>query len=329
MLPPGSVGAASLSADPGRPPSSAFLVLNFMAVYFLWGGTFFAMRLGVEAIPPLILAGIRHFTVGILFYPLLRWKTGQKPNRRQWTTAAISGVLLMCLGNGGVCWAERTVPSGIAALLVATVTLWIVIVDWLRPGGVRPSARVLFGTALGFAGMVILVGPMQIGKAGRVDPVGAIILIVASLAWACGSLVAKHGEMPSAPLLGVAMQGLWGGGLLWVIGFCNGEVAQFHPSTVPLRSWLAVAYLLVCGSVIGFSSYLYILKNSTAARVGTYAFVNPMVALAIGWLLGGEGMSSRTALAAGVILTAVVMVISAPHRKAAARPALAPLADEA
>jgi len=293
---------------------TAFLVLNFAAVYFLWGGTFFAMKLGVESFPPLILAGMRHFSVGLALYPILRWRTGIRPTMVHWKTAAISGVLLLCVGNGGVCWAEQTVPSGVAALLVATVTLWMVIIDWARPGGHKPSGRILFGIVAGFAGMVILVGPARLGLSGRVDPVGAGVLIVASLAWASGSLYSKHGELPSSPMLGVAMQGLCGGAALWVLALLNGEWAKFHPLAAPMRAWLAVGYLFIFGSCVGFTAYLYILKKSTAARVGTYAFVNPIVALGIGWLLGGETLSPRTVLAGAVILTAVVLVITAPHR---------------
>ena len=299
---------------PKGPSPAGILVLSFLTVYILWGGTFFAMRVGVESFPPLILAGMRHLSVGVVLYPLLRWRTGIRPTAQHWRTAAISGVLLLCIGNGGVCWAEQTVPSGIAALLVATVTLWMVIVDWVRPGGHKPSVRILFGIVTGFVGMTILVGPAKLGNAGRVDPAGAAILIVASLAWACGSLYSKHGTLPSSPMLGVAMQGLCGGAALWLAGLFNGEVARFHPMAVSLRSWVAVGYLFLFGSCIGFTAYLYILKKSTAARVGTYAFVNPIVALLIGRLLGGEVLSQRTLLAAAVILTAVVVVITAPHR---------------
>src|SRR5262249_35017558 len=135
----------------------------------------------------------------------------------------------------------------------------------LRPGGHRPSGRVLVGIVFGFAGMVVLIGPAQLGNSGRVDPVGAAILILASLAWACGSLYSKHGSMPGSPLLGVAMQGLSGGTALWVLAFLTGELSGFHPSAVSTSSWLAVVYLFVFGSCIGFSSYLYILKKSTAA----------------------------------------------------------------
>ena len=314
---PAAIKGGSANGGARRPDGSSptgAVVLSFGQVYVLWGATFFAMRIGVESFPPLILAGMRHLSVGLVLYPLLRWRTGIRPTAEHWRTAAVTGALLLMIGNGGVCWAEQTVPSGIAALLVATVALWMVIVDWVRPKGHKPSARVLFGIVLGFAGMVILVGPAKLGSSGRVDPVGAGVLIAASLAWACGSLYSKHGTLPSSPMLGVAMQGLCGGAALWIAALFGGEIGRFHPASAPLRAWMAVGYLFVFGSCIGFTAYLYILKNSTAARVGTYAFVNPVVALLIGWLLGGEALTPRTLLAAAVILTAVVLVITVPHR---------------
>lgn len=310
-------------------PVSGLLVVSFLAVYVLWGATFFAMRVGLQSFPPLLLAGTRHLSVGLMLFPLLRWKTGIRPTAAHWKTAAMSGFLLLCIGNGGVCWAEETVPSGIAALLVAMVTLWMVIVDWLRPGGHKPSARILCGIVMGFAGMVILVGPAKLGNSGRVDRTGAGILVVASLAWACGSLWSKHGSLPSSPMLGVAMQGLCGGAALWIAGLLTGEMAQFHPLAVTPQAWLAVGYLVAFGSCIGFTAFLYILKKSTAARVGTYAFVNPIVALVVGWLMGGEALSQRTLLAAAIILTAVVVVITAPHRDAREAQEVLPAPGEA
>jgi drug/metabolite transporter (DMT)-like permease len=294
--------------------SSFLLVACFLAVYLIWGSTFFAIRIGLDSFPPLFLAGSRHIGAGILLYLLFR-KHGERPSRRQWLTAAVTGVLLLFAGNGGVCWAEQMVPSGITALLVATVTLWMVLIDWLRPGGQRPSLRVLVGIVIGFAGLLILVGPSHLGNSGRVSPTGAGVLVLASLAWACGSLYSKHGTMPGSPLLGAGMQALCGGTVLWMVGFLSGEGARFHPSAIAPRAWMAVAYLTLFGSCIGFSAYLYILKKSTAARVATYAFVNPIVALLLGWGLGGEGLAARTLLAGVVILTAVVVVITAPQRE--------------
>jgi drug/metabolite transporter (DMT)-like permease len=224
------------------------------------------------------------------------------------------GFLLLFAGNGGVCWAEQTVPSGVAALLVATVSFWLVFVDWLRPGGHKPVPMVILGLLMGFAGMALLVGPAHLGGSQRVDPRGAAVLLFASLAWACGSIYAKHGGMPSSPMLGVAMQSLTGGAILLIAAFSAGEFHGFHFAAVSLRSWLALVYLIAFGSGIGFSAYLYILHKSTAARVGTYAFVNPVVALFLGWLIAGEPITVRTALAAAVILTAVILVITATQR---------------
>jgi len=294
--------------------ASTLVLLAFLAVYIVWGSTYLGMRIGIESFPPLLLAGTRHLITGLVFYPFLRWKTGIQPTAAHWTTASITGFLLLCIGNGGVCWAELTVPSGVTALLVAMVTLWMVLVDWLRPGGHKPSSRVFLGIVMGFAGLALLVGPARLGASGRVDPIGAGVLVIASFAWACGSIYSKHGPLPGSAMLSMSMQCLAGGIALWIGGFLTGEVHNFHLAAISLRSWLAVAYLIAFGSGIGFTAYIYILKNSTAARVATYAFVNPVVALLLGWLLAGEALTLRTLLAAAVILGAVILVITAPHR---------------
>jgi drug/metabolite transporter (DMT)-like permease len=294
----------------------------FAAVYVIWGSTYLAIRVGVETVPPLMLAGLRHFTVGVLLYPFLRWKTGVRPTAIHWKTAAVTGCLLLFVGNGGVSWAEQTVPSGITAVLVAMVSFWLVIVDWLRPGGHRPVPKVLFGLVLGFAGVALLVGAahlgVHLGGSERVDLRGVAVLVIACFAWACGSIYSKHGGMPtnipSSALLGVAMQSLAGGFVLLFAGLLSGEFHRFHFAAVSWRSWTALAYLVMFGSGIGFTAYLYILQKSTAARVATYALVNPVVALFLGWLVADEVISLRTIVAAVVILTAVILVITAPHR---------------
>jgi len=194
------------------------------------------------------------------------------------------------------------------------VTLWMVLVDWWRPGGHRPSGRVFLGVFLGFAGLALLVGPSHLGSSGRIDPFGAAVLVIASFAWACGSLYSKHGALPGSAMLSMSMQCLAGGIALWIGGLFTGEVQRFHVSAISMRSWLAVLYLILFGSGIGFTAYIYILKNSTAARVATYAFVNPVVALLLGWMFAGEALTLRTLAAAAVILGAVVLVITAPHR---------------
>src|SRR5882724_6077492 len=327
----GTQHAVGTSAPLPRTPggTTTLVLMAFAAVYVVWGSTYLAIQIGIESFPPLILAGLRHITVGLLLYPILRRKTGIRPTAANWRTAVVTGALLLFVGNGGVSWAELTVPSGIAALLVATVSLWLVIVDWLRPGGVKPVSRVVIGLLMGFAGMALLVGPAHLGGSERVDPRGAAVLVIASLAWACGSLYSKHGGMPSSAMLGVAMQSLAGGVILLIAGLFAGEFKGLHLGAISPRSWLALGYLIIFGSGIGFSAYLYILQKSTAARVATYAFVNPVVALFLGWLIAGEMITLRTVIAAAVILTAVILVITAPHRKPAPVTAPVPAPGEA
>jgi drug/metabolite transporter (DMT)-like permease len=289
------------------------VLLAFAAVYLIWGSTYLAIRVGIESFPPLLLAGARHLLTGLLLYPVLRWKTGVRPTAAHWRTAIITGCLLLFIGNGGLCLAEQSVPSGVAALLVATVSLWLVLIDWMRPGGVRPARRVVMGLVLGFAGLALLVGPKNLGGSARVDPAGVGILLAASFAWASGSIYSRHAPSASSALLGAAMQSLAGGVALWIAGFISGETSALHLGAISLRSWIALAYLIVFGSMLGFTAYIYILKKSTATRVATYAFVNPIVALFLGWLFVGEAITLRTLAAAAVILTAVLLVISTPH----------------
>src|SRR6267378_3773448 len=325
--PPNSLGAPAPRQSSAR--MKTLVLLAFAAVYLVWGSTYLAIRVGIESFPPFILAGIRAVTAGLVLYAVFRRKSGIRPTGAHWWTAAVTGFLLLFVGNGGVSWAEQTVPSGIAALLVATVSLWLVIVDWLRPGGVKPVPRVVMGLLMGFAGLALLVGPAHLGGSQRVDPWGAAVLVVASLAWACGSLYSKHGGMHSSAMLGVAIQSFAGGVILLIVALITGEFRELHVGAISVRSWLALVYLIVFGSGIGFSAYIYIIHKSTAARVSTYAFVNPVVALFLGWLIAGETIALRTVLAAAVILTAVILVITAPHPTSAPATSPAPAPGEA
>lgn len=297
----------------GSSGSSTLVLVAFAAVYVIWGSTFLAIRVGIASFPPLLLAGARHLLTGLLLYPVLRWKTGVQPTAAHWRTAIITGCLLLFIGNGGVCIAEQSVPSGVAALLVGTVSLWMVLIDWMRPGGVRPVPRVVAGLLLGFAGLALLVGPKTLGGSGRVDPVGVGILLVSSFAWASGSIYSRHAPSANSALLGVAMQSLAGGVALWIAGFISGETRALDLNVISPRSWIALSYLILFGSMLGFTAYIYILKKSTATRVATYALVNPVVALFLGRLVIGEAITVRTVSAAAVILTAVLLVITAPH----------------
>src|SRR5277367_855921 len=184
---PAKTVSASFSPDDGK-RDAVLLVSAFTAVYVIWGSTYLAIAVGIESFPTLLLPAARHLIAGLVLYPILRWKTGIRPTRAQWKTAIITGLLLLLVGNGGVCLAERTVPSGVAALLVALVSFWMVLFDWMRPGGLRPSPRVVASLVLGFGGLALLVGPAHLGGSERVNPTGAGILLIATFAWAWGSL---------------------------------------------------------------------------------------------------------------------------------------------
>src|SRR6202790_1237163 len=303
--------------------TARWVPLAFAAVYILWGSTFLGIRIAIESFPPLAMAAIRHSLVGLILYPFLRIRTGIRPTAANWATAGatggklwtagVGGGSLLCITNGGLSWAEQRVPSGIAALLVATISLWLVILDWLRPRGTRPVPRVFVGLVLGFLGLALLVGPAKLGGSRRIDLVGTGVLVIASFVWACGSLYSKQRVMPASPLLVVAMQSLAGAAALWIAAIVSGEFCERPFVATSGRCWVALIYLIVFGSGIGFTAYLYILKNSTASKVATYAFVNPVVALFLGWMIAGETITARTAIAAAVILTAVILVISAPR----------------
>jgi len=295
-------------------PPRARVAMAFAAVYVIWGSTYLAIRFGVETIPPFIMAGTRFAVAGILLYAWARLRGAPSPAPREWLSAAVIGVLLLFIANGGVTWAEQRVPSGIAALLAAMVPLWIVILDWTVHGGARPRAGVVAGLAAGLFGVVLLVGPSQFFGSGHLDMAGISVLLVASVSWAVGSLYSRKAVLPDSPLLATSMEMLAGSAALYALALLTGEFGAFHPGNVTLRSWLAVGYLASLGSIVGFSAYVWLLRVAHASRVATYAYVNPVIALILGWLLAGEALDAHMVVAAAVIILAVVLIITAQSR---------------
>jgi len=286
------------------------LLLAFAAIYLVWGSTYLAIRFAIETIPPFLVAGARHVAAGALLYAWARGRGATAPTRAQWLTAAGLGGLMLLGGNGAVTWSEQRVPSGLAAVIVATVPLWIVLLE-----GKRPSRRVALGIVLGLAGIGLLVGPGEIAGAGRIDPLGALVLVGGSLSWAIGSLRGRTAGLPASAQVSTAAQMLTGGGLLLVVGLAAGELPRLLASEVSPRSLSAVAYLVVFGSLIGFSAYVWLMRVAAPARVATYAYVNPVVAVALGAAFGGEPLTFRTLLAAAIIVLAVVAIVRAPRAK--------------
>lgn len=284
------------------------ILLAFGAVYFVWGSTFLAIKYSIDTIPPFLMGASRFLIAGAVLYGVARLRGTPRPSATDWRTAAITGLLMIAGGNGAVMWSEQSVPSGIVALIVATVPLWMVMIDWLRPRGVRPRTSVFLGLALGIVGIVILVGPRAIIGHGHVDAVGAGIVVLGSLSWAAGSIITRRSERPSSALVTTALQMLSGGVAFAILSVSFGELREFTLSAVSLRSLLGWLYLIVFGSFISFTAYVYLLGTVSAAKASTYAYVNPVIAVLLGWALANEPLGARTIVAAAVILAGVAII---------------------
>lgn len=294
-----------------EPVSRAKVVAAFAAVYVIWGSTYLAILFAIETLPPFLMAGARFITAGALLYAWSWPRRERAPTSSEWRAAAIIGGLLLMGGNGAVSWAEQYVPSSIAALLIAVTPLWIVLLDWLWHGARRPGPATALGLLLGFAGLVLLVGPAELLGAEGVYLPGALVLVAGSLCWSIGSIYSRRAPTPKGGMLGISMQMLCGGALLILLGTTVGEWSRLDLAAVSVRSALAVAYLTVFGSIIGYSAYMWLLQVVSPARVATYAYVNPVVAVLLGWALAGEALTMRMGVAAMVILSGVALITSA------------------
>lgn len=280
------------------------------AIYFFWGTTYLAIRVGVRTMPPFLMASVRFLIAGAILYVIaIRTgdRTGDRPTRRHWRSAAIIGTALLLGGNGLVSWAEQRVPSGLASLVIATVPFWLVLLARfvLRE---RASIREWLGIAAGFGGLLLLINP---SGGTRIDLGGAGLLVIASILWAAGSLYSRTAPLPSRPLVGTAMEMICGGVALGVAGIAFGELGRVDISAISLESLLGLGWLIVFGSLVGFSAYVWLLRVTRTSLVGTYAYVNPVVAVGLGWAMLGEPITARTLLAGGVIVVAVALIVSA------------------
>jgi drug/metabolite transporter (DMT)-like permease len=296
-------------------PSRLALASAFAIVYVVWGSTYLAILFAIDTLPPFLMASMRFLVAGVLLYAWSRTRGGAAaPNSSQWRATAFVGVLLLLGGNGLVVWSEQRVPSGMAALLVGTVPCFMVLLDWLHANGQRPTRLVVAGLALGLSGLIWLVGPDSVMGGGRADLLGAAALVLASFSWAFGSIWSRNAPMPASPFLSTAMQMLAAGVALLGVSFLLGEPSRFDVGAVSLRSWLGFAYLVVLGSLVAFSAYVWLLRATTPARVSTYAYVNPVVAVLLGAAFAGEALTLRMVVAAVVIVSGVALITLAPRR---------------
>jgi len=300
-----------------RPVSTLLVVAAFATVYVVWGSTYLAILFALETMPPFLMAGARYVIAGTVLFAVVRRRYPGRLALANWRAAATVGCLMLLGGNGLVCWAEQYVPSGLAALMIATVPLWLVLLDWLLHRGGRPTWQVVVGLAGGLVGVYVLLGPAGI-SGERVHTLGGAALLLACVFWAIGSLHSRKAALPAAPFLATAMEMITGGVALVIVGTAAGEWPQVELEAVSARSALALGYLVVFGSILAFTAYTWLLRVTTAARVATYAYVNPVVAMLLGALWAGEVLTPRAVLAAGIIIASVVVITTA-RRKSAAR----------
>jgi len=278
-----------------------------LAVYIIWGSTYLAIRIVEESLPPFFMAGTRFVLAGVIIYALCRLRGPVHESKNDWGHAFVVGGLMLLAGHGAVIYAEQWVPSGLTSLLVGTVPLWMALMDWLWNRH-KPSLRVAGGLTLGFAGVILLAGGFEGLGASSVDVAGATIIVFGALLWANGSLYSRSAKFPNLGLLGTGLEMVAGGALLLVASLVTGEWSRIRLDMVSTRSLGAWVYLVVFGSLVGFTCYIWLLKTVSTARVSTYAYVNPIVAMFLGWAMASEPITTRNVVAATIILTSVVVI---------------------
>jgi len=297
------------------------LWVALFALYIVWGSTYLAIRFTVETFPPFLQASLRFLISGAILFAWRRVVGDPNPTRSNWKTTAIVGTFLLLGGNGLVSLAEKTVPSGVAALVIATSPFWLVLFEAFRSGGVKPTWQAILGLVVGFGGVFLLIGPASItGAHEPIEPFGAILLLIAPVLWAMGSIYAKGADMPRSGLLSTGMQMLMGSVSLFIVSIVTGELNGFSLGDISMRSWWGLAYLIAFGSLVGFVSYGYLLHNAPVSLMSTYAYVNPVVAVFLGWLLANETLNARIALATAIIIGSVILINYARRSKVKTEP---------
>ena len=294
-----------------KTPPLAAVLAAFAALYVIWGSTYLGIRFAIETMPPFTMAGVRFVAAGAILYAWSRARGAVPATRPQWRTAVVVGACLLLGGNGGVTWAEQFVPSGVAALIVASTPMWMVLLDAVRLRA-WPRPAVIAGLALGLVGIWLLVGPSDLGS-DPVDPVGALAVGAAAFFWAVGSIYQRGAPKAEATLLNVGMQMLVGGALLLLAGVVLGE--RLVLADVSAKSAGALAYLVFFGAIVGYSAYVWLLKVSTPAKASTYAYVNPIVAVLLGWALADEPLGPRVLSASVAVVAAVALITTARAAK--------------
>jgi drug/metabolite transporter (DMT)-like permease len=294
--------------NPPAKPRRFLLILAFAALYLIWGSTYLGIRVAVDTIPPFFMAGMRFAFAGVSLFGFLILRGAAWPTRAQWRDNAIAGVFLLLGGNALVSWAELRTTSGLTALILGASPLIMVIMDWMRPGGTRPTAAVVTGMFIGIAGVILLLGPGALPPGARPPGLDIAVLLLASVSWWTGSLYSKHSKAKAPLIMASAVQMVCGSVAMLLVAWIRGETHQINWPAISIPSWLAFAYLVIIGSLVAFPTYVWLLEHSTPAKVSTYAYVNPVVAMFLGWAILDEPMNLRIVVAAFVIIGAVAII---------------------
>jgi drug/metabolite transporter (DMT)-like permease len=312
-------------------PKKTLVIIAFAALYLIWGSTYLGIRFAIETIPPFLMAGARFVLAGVIMY-VIAWSQGiGRSTWANWRTSLIIGACLLLGGNGGVTISEQFIDSGLAALIVAIVPIYIVLLGWITGMAPRPTPVMWMGLAGGFVGVAVLFGPgLHFHSVGGRNPaIGISILLVTSFIWSAGSLYSRVAKHAPSPFLTAAQQMICGGMLLLVAGVVTGELRRFHPSSISTLSFLSYIYLVLIGAVVGYTAYIWLLRHCDPANVATYAYVNPIVAVLLGTFFAGETVTVRTLIAAALIIGSVALIITAQQRRARVEPAISPALEPA
>jgi drug/metabolite transporter (DMT)-like permease len=306
-------------------PASWKILLAFAIIYFVWGSTYLAIRVGVREVPPFLLAALRFIVAGVALYAWMRVRGTPSPNRQEWGGAFLLGALIFLIDYGCVFWAEQRVPSGIAAVVLATIPVFITLMEIIFLRTQRLTARLGLALLVGLCGVAVLVNrSFSLGEV-PIDRRGAWALLAAAIAWSIATILTRRLTLPDSKPMSAAAQMLAGGVQLFVLAAVSGEFAGFHVQAVSRSAWIALLYLIVAGSIVAFTAYVWLLHHESPTKVGTYAYVNPVVAVAVGYFFGNESVGPRTFLGTLLVLISVIAITTTP--KAEAKPAIEALAE--
>jgi drug/metabolite transporter (DMT)-like permease len=301
-------------------PRAWKVLLAFAIIYLVWGSTFLAIRVGVREVPPFLLAGLRFLIAGLILFGWLRAKGTVWPSAREWFSATLLAVLIFVLDYGLLFWAERRVPSGIAAVMMATIPVFMTLSEILFLKTQRLTPRLGSALLVGIGGVLVLMSRSISFGDSPIDSIGAVALIVAAIGWSVGSALTRKLPLPSSKAMSSGAQMLMGGVLLTLTSAALGEFRGFRVEAVSIKAWLALAYLIVAGSIIAFTAYVWLIHHESPTKVGTYAYVNPVVAVLLGYFLGGEGLSLRTIVGTMLVLVSVVVITTTPNKQVSGLP---------